>query len=159
MPKKLLFYLLIFPYCAFFFADEPENVSLNMNITTSNNQVCADAVVNFTCTFKDANPAPDNYTLYENGTLVVQNMASPGVWIRRLNTAGEVTYRCEARNSLGYDSSSNTTFTVEGQLHNERLSDYFLNSSLHLLHGSWCFHVSWVSREGHSEMSRSLIHL
>ena len=150
MPKKLLFYLLIFPYCAFFFADEPENVSLNVNITTSNNKVCADVVVNFTCTAEAANPAPDNYTLKENGTLVVQNMASPGVWIRELKTAGEVTYRCEARNSLGYNRSSNTTFTVGGQLHDERFSDYFPNSSLYLLHGIWCLHVSGVSREGHS---------
>ena len=118
-------------------ADEPENVTLNMNTTISNNTVCADIVVNFTCTAEDANPAPHNYTLFENGSLVVQNMESPGVWIRRLNTAGEVTYRCEARNSIGYNRSSNTTFTVEGQLHNEHFSDNFENSLLHLLHGSW----------------------
>ena len=147
--KKLLFCLLISPYCAFFFEDEPENVSLNVNIIVSNNQVCADVVVNFTCTAESANPPPHTYTLFENGSPVVQNMTSPG-GIRRLTTTGEVTYRCEARNSLGYDSSSNTTFNVGGQLHNERFSDYFSNSPLHLLHGSWCLHVSWVSREGHS---------
>ena len=104
--------------------------------------------MNFICTAEAANPPPHTYTLFENGSTVVQNMTSPGVWIRPLNTAGEVTYRCEARNSLGYNRSSITTFTVGGQLHNERFSDYFPNSLLHLLHGSWCLHVSWVSREG-----------
>ena len=85
-----------------------------MNITISNNTVCAGVVVNFTCTAGDAKPAPHNYTLFENESLVVQNMESPGVWIRRLNTAGEVTYRCEAWNSIGNDRSRNTTFIVEG---------------------------------------------
>ena len=98
-----------------FCADKPENVALNVNI--SNTKACADVVVSFTCTAKAANPEPDNYTLYENGHGVVQNMQSPGVWIRRLNTVGEVTYRCEARNSIGKDSSNNTTFTVEGEFH------------------------------------------
>ena len=116
-------------------ADKPENVSLTVNI--SNNKVCADIVVNFTCTAEAANPAPHTYTLFENESAVVQNMTSPGVWIRRLNTAGEVTYRCEARNSISKDISSNTTFTVEGQLHNERFSDNFPISLLHVLHGSW----------------------
>ena len=119
------------------YADKPENVTLNVNITISNNKVCADVVVNFTCTAEEANPAPHTYTLFRNESPVVQNMASPGVWIRRLNTAGEVTYRCEARNSISNDISSNTTFTVEGQLHNERFSDNFPNLLLHVLHGSW----------------------
>ena len=132
------------------FLDEPENVSLNVSIIVSNNQVCVDIVVNFTCTAEAANPPPHTYTLLENGSPVVQNMPSLGVWIRPLNTTGEVTYRCEARNSIGNDSSTNTTFTVGGQLHNKRFSDYFPNSSLYLLHGSSCLHVSWVSREGHS---------
>ena len=116
-------------------ADKPENVTLTVNI--SNNKVCAVVVVNFTCTAEAANPAPHTYTLFENESAVVQNMAGPGVWIRRLNTASEITYRCEARNSIGNDSSSNTTFTVEGQLHKECSSDNFPNSLLHVLHGSW----------------------
>ena len=98
-----------------FCADKPENVTLNVN--TSNNKVCAGVVVHFTCTAKAANPVPDNYSLYENSHSVVQDMQSPGVWIRRLNTAGEVTYRCEAKNYIGNGSSSTTTFTVEGEFH------------------------------------------
>ena len=82
-----------------FCTDKPENVSLTVNI--SNNKVCADVVVNFTCTAEAANPAPHTYALFENEIAVVQNMESAGVWIRRLNTAGEATYRCEARNSIG----------------------------------------------------------
>ena len=98
-----------------FCTDKPENVSLTVNI--SNNKVCADVVVRFTCTAEAANPAPHNYTLFENESAVVQHMESPGVWIRQLNIAGEVTYRWEARNSIGNDSSSNTTITVEGESH------------------------------------------
>ena len=96
-----------------FCTDKSENVSLTVNI--SNNKVCAGVVVRFTCTAEVANPAPHTYTLFENESAVVQHMESPGVWIRQLNTAGEVTYRCEARNSIGNDSSGNTTITVEGE--------------------------------------------
>ena len=117
------------------YADKPENVTLTVNI--SNNKVCAGVVVRFTCTAEAANPGPHTYTLFENESPVVQNMASPGVWIRRLNTAGEVTYRCKVRNSISKDISSNTTITVEGQLHEERFSDNFPISLLHMLHGSW----------------------
>ena len=105
-----------------FCTDKPENVSLTMNIS---NKVCAGVVVRFTCTAEVANPAPHNYTLFENESAVVQHMESPGVWIRRLNTAGEVTYRCEARNSIGNDSSSNTTITVEGESRSKCFCDGF----------------------------------
>ena len=116
-----------------FCADKPENVTLNVNITTSNNKMCADVVVNFTCTVEDANPPPHTYTLFENGSPVVQNMTSPGVWIRALKTAGEVTYRCEARNSIGYNSSSITTFIVEGGFQCKCFCDGFASLYLFLV--------------------------
>ena len=118
-PKN--FFLIVLSFCV----DKPENVTLIVNITLSKNKVCADVVVNFTCTAKDANPPPHTYTLFENGSPTVQNMPSPGVWIRALSTAGEVTYSCEARNSIEYDRSSNFTFIVEGRFQCKCFCDGF----------------------------------
>ena len=95
--------------------------------------MCADVVANFTCTVEDANPPSHTYTLFENGSPVVQNMTSPGVWIKALKTAGEVTYRCEARNSIGYNSSSITTFIVEGRFQCKCFCDGFASLYLFLV--------------------------
>jgi len=93
-------------------ADKPENVTLNVNI--SSERICAGVTVKFTCT-ADANPAVDTYKLYENGD-VIANMSGSGVWIRTLNTGGQFDYRCEANNSVGTETSSDTTLIVEGKL-------------------------------------------
>ena len=95
----------------FFFADKPENVHLNVNIT--DNKTCAGMIVNFTCT-SDANPAVGNFKLYENGVMI-GNVSKSGVWILPLNTPGQVIYRCEAINSVGIGRSGNTSLAVEGE--------------------------------------------
>ena len=93
-----------------FSVDEPENVHLAANITS--NKACQGITVNFTCT-SDANPPVYTYMLYENDIMIV-NRDRLGVWIRPLNTPGQVTYRCEANNSVGAKGSSNKTLNVKG---------------------------------------------
>ena len=95
-----------------FVPDKPENVTLNVNI--SSNKVCTGIVVKFTCT-ADANPAVGTYRLYENGGMIA-NIDGSGVTTWALNMGGLFNYRCEARNSAGGDSSSTITLTVEGKL-------------------------------------------
>ena len=94
----------------FFFLDKPEGVRLSPNIT--NSPVCAGYIVNFTCS-ANANPAVDNYTLFENGSAV--STSSLGVWSITMNTAGRFVYRCEANNSVGFDKSTDVTVNVEGE--------------------------------------------
>ena len=69
--------------------------------------------MNFTCS-ADANPAVDNYTLFENSSVV--NTSSLGVWSITRNAAGQFVYRCQANNSVGSEKSSDVTFNVEGEL-------------------------------------------
>ena len=69
--------------------------------------------MNFTCS-ADANPAVDNYTLFENGSVVITS--SLGVWSITMDTAGQFLYRCEANNSVGFGKSSDVTFNVEGEV-------------------------------------------
>jgi len=95
----------------FFCADNPGNVTLNVN--NPNNTFCAGTTLKFTCT-ADANPRAHTYTLYENG---VGDADMNGVWMRQLNTDGLFNYSYRASNSLGTNfTSSNTTFTVQGKL-------------------------------------------
>ena len=93
------------------FIDKPGDVRLRPNIT--NSKVCAGYIVNFTCS-ANANPAVDNYTLFENGSAVITSIL--GVWSITMNTAGQFVYRCEANNSIGSGKSSDVTFKVEGEL-------------------------------------------
>ena len=95
----------------FFFLDKPEGVRLSPNIT--NSPVCAGYIVNFTCS-ANANPAVDNYTLFENGSAV--NTSSLGVWSITMNTAGRFVYGCEANNSAGSNKSTDVIVNVEGEL-------------------------------------------
>ena len=97
----------------FLFTVAPVNVTLSTNLSRSD-YVCAVIVVNFTCTVEAANPDVDAFTLYENGSSV-QNTGIRGVWIRRLDTGGEVTYRCEANNTINVSSSDTATYAVKGK--------------------------------------------
>ena len=76
--------------------------------------VCTGMVVNFTCTVEATNPAVDTFTWYENGSLISSKTDS-GVWIKALDTGGEVTYRCQADNSVGTSNSDNITFIAGGE--------------------------------------------
>ncbi|XP_044180515.1 immunoglobulin superfamily member 10-like [Acropora millepora] len=89
----------------------PENASLSTNLSTVP-VVCAGMVVSFTCSVEASNPAVDTFTLYENGS-VISNKIDSGIWIKTLDTGGEVTYECQANNSIGTSSSNKTLFFVE----------------------------------------------
>ena len=70
--------------------------------------------VNFTCIVEATNPAVDIFTLYENGSVISKKTRS-GIWIETLDAGGEVTYQCQANNSVGTSSSKKTRFFVEGE--------------------------------------------
>ena len=57
----------------------------------------------------------DSFALYENGS-VISNKIDSGIWIKTLDTGGEVTYECHANNSAGTSRSDNISFTVEGEV-------------------------------------------
>lgn len=96
----------------FFFTVAPEKASLSTNVSTVP-VVCAGMVVKFTCTV-EANPKVDTFALYENGRMI-SDKTDTGVWSTTLGTGGEVTYKCEANNSIGTGSSENISFTIEGE--------------------------------------------
>ena len=97
-----------------FFSVAPENASLSTNLSTAP-VVCAGMVVSFICSVEASNPAVDSFTLYENGS-VISNKIDSGIWIKTLDTGGEVTYECHANNSAGTSRSDNISFTVEGEV-------------------------------------------
>ena len=69
----------------------------------------------FNCSAGAANPTIQNYTLYEIvGGLTYISSNQFGVFNQILETGGQHIYRCEARNSPGYTSSSNRTLEVHG---------------------------------------------
>ena len=116
-----------------FSLDKPEDVRLRPNIT--NRTVCAEYIMNFTCS-ADANPAVDNYTLFEDNSVV--NTSSLGVWSIRMNTAGQFVYRCEANNSVGFDKSTDISVNVEGELRwQPKLLFYLYNRVREDCHYSW----------------------
>ena len=110
----------------FFFLDKPEDVRLRPDIT--NSKVCAEYTVNLTCS-ADANPAVNNYTLFEDDSVV--NTSSLGVWSITMNKAGQFVYRCEANNSVGFGKSNDINVNVEGELRwQPRLLFYMFSFSL-----------------------------
>ena len=76
-------------------------------------KVCKGDVVEVKCKAEAANPAVHTYTLYKNGVML-ENMSSTGVARRALDTEGQVTYKCEATNSVGTRASTNKTVFVKG---------------------------------------------
>ena len=105
----------------FFFTVAPEKASLSTNVSTVP-VICAGMVVKFTCTV-EANPKVDTFALYENGRMI-SDKTDTGVWITTLGTGGEVTYKCEANNSIGTGSSENISFTIEGEATNKDLVNF-----------------------------------
>lgn len=90
----------------------PEKASLSTNASTVR-VLCAGMVVSFTCTV-EANPKVDTFALYENARMI-SDKTDTGVWIKTLDTGGEVTYKCQANNSIGTGSSENVSFTIGGE--------------------------------------------
>ena len=84
--------------------------------------------MNLTCS-ADANPAVDNYTLFEDDSVV--NTSSLGEWSITMNKAGQFVYRCEANNSVGFGKSNDINVNVEGELRwQPRLLFYMFSFSL-----------------------------
>jgi len=102
-------HLRIHSHYAFFFADKPENVTL----TPSNSSVCSGSMVEFTC-IADANPPVLTYKLFEGGGMI-ENFDGSGE-TRAFNTSGQFNHRCEASNSEGTGTSSDSVLTVGGEL-------------------------------------------
>ena len=95
-----------------FFADKPDTVELLTN--TTENTDCYDLWVNFTCVASEANPAVNNFLLYEKDGGV--NSSKSGTWITKLTGEGKHVYSCEAQHILENVSSSNTAaLTVNGE--------------------------------------------
>lgn len=97
---------------SFFSTDKPDNVSLNISTT----KVCAGTAVTFTCSAGAANPAVQNYALYNFvGGLTHVSRNQTGVFKQRVYTKGQHNYRCEGSNSLASTSSSNKSLDVHGE--------------------------------------------
>ena len=70
--------------------------------------------VNFTCVASEANPAVDNFLLYEKDGGI--NSSKSGAWIEKLSDGGRRMYSCEARHIVENVNSSNTvTLAVNGE--------------------------------------------
>lgn len=112
-------------WCFFccFFTVAPENASLITNLSTIP-VVCAGMFVNFTCSVEAANPAVNIFALYENGSVISKKNHS-GVWIVTLDAGGEVTYQCQASNSVGTSRSKKTFLFVEGEA--TKFLEFFTN--------------------------------
>ena len=95
-----------------FLTDKPDTVELLTNTTT--NAVCYDLWVNFTCVASEANPAVNNFLLYEKDGGI--NSSKSGTWIKKLTGEGKQVYSCEAQHIVENVNSSNTaTLTVNGE--------------------------------------------
>ncbi|XP_022793088.1 hemicentin-1-like isoform X3 [Stylophora pistillata] len=74
---------------------KPENVKLVVNDST----LCEGDVISITCS-ADGKPAVHSYQLFENGIQVNDGNSSAGVWIRKDLKEGDLSYRCEANNTI-----------------------------------------------------------
>ena len=73
----------------------------------------------FICSSGDSNPAVEHFKLYKNGVALINMVgAKKGVFNQTLYSRGQHTYSCEARNSVGNASSSNTILEVECEFYN-----------------------------------------
>ncbi|XP_068686466.1 uncharacterized protein [Montipora foliosa] len=89
---------------------KPENVSLS----TSSYKVCTGKTVIIMCSAGDSNPAVEHFKLYKNGIALINMVgAKRGVFNQTLYSRGQHNYSCEASNSVGNASSSNTILEVE----------------------------------------------
>lgn len=86
-------------------------------MTMSTNKVCAGMAVILTCSAGAANPAIQNYALYEiiGPGLTYITSEQVGVFKLTLDTEGLYHYVCEASNSVGNASSGNKSVEVHGE--------------------------------------------
>ena len=98
-------------------ADPPEGVQLQVSEDT----VCKDANVIFSCSAANANPMELTYHLYENNVMVI-NCSSTGIWNRTMTIGGVFVYSCKVTNIVGTAISRNVFVTV-----NSKCDTFFTN--------------------------------
>ena len=95
------------------FLVEPDNVTLETNITPNNN--CFGLWVNFTCRTSAASPPPHNYMLLKNESEV--SFSTTGTWIEKISRLKTFVYRCVAYQLVDdITSTNNVTVTGNGKI-------------------------------------------
>ena len=74
--------------------------------------VCKGDVISITCS-ADGKRAVHTYQLFENELPVKDRNSSAGVWIRKDLKEGDLSYRCEANNTVG-TAEKTVNVTVKG---------------------------------------------
>ena len=94
------------------FSVKPD-VTLERN--TTENIVCTDMWVNFTCKSSEANPPVYNYVLLRNETDV--GLSEKGTWIEKISRGETFVYKCQANQQVdNVTSTNNFTLSVKGKI-------------------------------------------
>ena len=95
------------------FSVKPDNVTLERN--TTENIVCTDMWVNFTCKSSEANPPVYNYVLLKNETHV--GVSEKGTWIEKISRGETFVYKCQANQQVvNVTSTNNISLSVKGKI-------------------------------------------
>ena len=95
------------------FSVKPDNVNLERN--TTENIVCTDMWVNFTCKSSEANPPVYNYVLLKNETHV--GVSEKGTWIEKISRGETFVYKCQANQQVdNVTSTNNISLSVKGKI-------------------------------------------
>ena len=96
-----------------FFLVEPDDVTLETNITANND--CFGLWVNFTCRTSAASPLPHNYLLLKNESEV--SFSTTGTWIEKISRRKTFVYSCVAYQLVdNITSTNNITVTGNGKI-------------------------------------------
>ena len=95
-----------------FFSVEPDDVTLETNITANND--CFGLWVNFTCHTSAASPPAHNYLLIKNESEV--SFSATGTWIEKILQGRTFVYSCVAYQLVdNVTSTNNITVTGNGK--------------------------------------------
>ena len=90
--------------------DKPEYVQFTSNAT--GDKACQNNIVKFNCS-ADANPPVLSYQLFGNDTAL--EISNSGMWSKPLSSSGLFIYKCVANNTIGSESSTSISITVNGK--------------------------------------------
>ena len=94
------------------FSVKPD-VTLERN--TTENIVCTDMWVNFTCNSSEANPPVHNYVLLRNETDV--GVSEKGTWTEKISPGETFVYKCKAYQQVdNVTSTNNISLSVKGKI-------------------------------------------
>ena len=94
------------------FSVKPD-VTLERN--TTENIVCTDMWVNFTCKSSEANPPVYNYVLLKNETHI--GVSEKGTWIEKISRGETFVYKCQANQQVdNVRSTNNISLSVKGKI-------------------------------------------